>query len=51
MTRVAISGALIAFLVFFVATQPQHAADMFHSGWHVIVNVAHGIGDFLGKLA
>ncbi|MDQ6851871.1 MAG: hypothetical protein M3070_18400 [Actinomycetota bacterium] len=51
MTKVALSGALIAFLVFFVVTQPQHAADIFHSAWNVIVNVAHGIGDFLGKLA
>ncbi len=51
MTKNVVSGALIAFLIFFVVTQPAHSADIFHSAWRVIVNVAHGIGDFLSKLA
>jgi hypothetical protein len=51
MTKTVLSGALIAFLVFFVVTQPQHSADIFQSGWHAIVNVAHGIGDFIARLS
>ncbi len=51
MTKSLYSAALIAFIVFFVVTQPQHAANIVHGGWRTLVNVAHGVGDFLGKLA
>jgi hypothetical protein len=51
MTKVAVSGAVIVFLVFFAVTSPDHAANMVHSGWHSLVSIAHGIGDFLNKLA
>jgi hypothetical protein len=50
MTKVAVSGALIAFLIFFAVTSPDHAANIVHSGWHALVNIAHGIGDFISKL-
>jgi hypothetical protein len=51
MTKVVIPGAIVAFLVFYVMTSPDQAANIFHTGWHAIVNVAHGIGSFLNKLA
>jgi hypothetical protein len=51
MTKVAVSGAVIVFLIFFAVTSPDHAANIVHSAWHALVNVAHGIGDFLNKLA
>lgn len=51
LTKTVFSGAIIAFLVFFVVTQPQHSADIFHSAWRALVNIAHGIGDFVAKLS
>ena len=50
MTKVAVSGAVIVFLVFFAVTSPDHAANIVHSAWHALVNIAHGIGDFINKL-
>jgi hypothetical protein len=46
-----LSGAIIAFLVFFIVTQPQHSADIIHTAWRALVNIAHGIGDFVAKLS
>jgi hypothetical protein len=51
MTKVAFGGVLAAFAVFFIVTSPDQAADMFHTGWHSVVNVAHGVGNFFDKLA
>ena len=51
MTKVAISGILVAFLVFYVVTSPDQAADIFHTSWHTVVNIAHGLGKFFDKVA
>jgi hypothetical protein len=51
MTRFVVVGAVVAFLIFYVMTQPDHAADIVHAGWHVAVNVAHGVGNFVTKLS
>jgi hypothetical protein len=49
--KLVISGALIAFLLFYVMSSPDHAADIFHTAWRSVVNLAHGVGHFLNKLA
>jgi hypothetical protein len=51
MTKVVVSGAVAAFLIFYIMTSPAQAADIFHSGWHSVVSMAHGVGDFVDKLA
>jgi len=51
MTKVAISGILVAFLVFYVVTSPDQAANIFHTSWHTVVNIAHGLGKFFDKVA
>ena len=51
MTKLAIPGVIIAFLIFYVMTSPDQAANIFHSGWHSVVNVAHGLGRFVNKLS
>lgn len=38
------------FVIFFVVTQPNQAADITHSLWHGTVNVFHGVGNFVDKL-
>ena len=42
--------AVVAFLVFFAVTSPDHAASIAHSIWHALVSIAHGLGDFINKL-
>jgi hypothetical protein len=51
MTKVAVGGVIVAFLVFYVMTSPDQAATIFQSSWHAVVNVAHGVGHFFDKLA
>ena len=44
-------GPLVGiFLIFFVVTQPNQAADITHNLWNGTVNVAHGVADFVDKL-
>jgi hypothetical protein len=50
MTKHAIPGVIIAFLIFYVITSPDQAASIFHSAWQSVVNVAHGLGTFVDKL-
>jgi len=46
-----IVGVLAAiFVLFFIVTQPSQAADITHTLWHGLVNIAHGISDFLTSL-
>lgn len=45
-----IGVVVLVFLVFYMMTSPDQAANMFHSSWHAIVNVAHGVGRFLDKV-
>lgn len=49
--KVVIAGAVVIFLVFYVMTSPDHAAAIVHSGWHAAVSMAHGLGNFVDKLA
>lgn len=51
MVKTVVGGAVVAFLVFYVMTSPDQAATITHSAWALVVNLAHGIGDFVNKLA
>ena len=51
MAKVVIAGVIVAFLIFYVTTSPNQAANIVHSSWHSAVNVAHGVGHFVDKLA
>jgi hypothetical protein len=46
-----VAGLVAVFLVFYIMTSPDTAANIVQSTWDVAVNVAHGIGNFLNKLA
>ena len=50
MVKLVVAGVVVAFLVFYISTSPDQAANIFHSSWHSAVNVAHGIGNFVDKL-
>ena len=49
--KTAIIGVIVAFLVFYIMTSPDQAANIAHGGWDGAVNIAHGLGDFVNKLA
>jgi multisubunit Na+/H+ antiporter MnhB subunit len=49
--KVAIAAVVGAFVLFYIITSPNHAADIAESTWHVTVNIAHGIGHFFDKLS
>jgi hypothetical protein len=49
--KLVVAGVIVAFVVFYVMTSPSQAADIVHTSWHSAVDVAHGIGDFVDKLA
>ena len=51
MAKVGVSGIVAAFVIFFVMTSPDNAANIVHAGWHLAVNVAHGLRDFVDKLS
>lgn len=51
MAKVVIAGVVVAFLIFYVMTSPDQAANIVHSSWHSAVNVAHGVGHFVDKLS
>lgn len=46
-----VAGLVVAFLIFYIMTSPDTAANIVQSTWHVAVGVAHGVGSFLNKLA
>jgi hypothetical protein len=50
-TSKVVTGLVVVFLIFFIMTSPTQAANIFHSTWHLAVNVAHGLGSFVDKLA
>lgn len=41
---------VLVFVVFYVMTSPDQAANIFHTSWHAVVNLAHGVGHFLDKV-
>ena len=45
-----IAWLVVLFVLFFIVTQPNQAADITRTIWHAIVNIFHGIGDFLSSL-
>jgi NADH:ubiquinone oxidoreductase subunit 6 (subunit J) len=49
--KLVVVGAVVIFLVFYIMTSPDHAANIVHSSWHTAVHVAHGLGNFVDKLA
>jgi hypothetical protein len=49
--KVAVGGMVGAFLVFYILTSPDQAANIVHHSWALVVKVAHGIGGFVDKLA
>jgi hypothetical protein len=51
MVKVAIVGLVAAFLIFYIITSPDQAADIARGAGHLTSKVAHGIGNFVDKLA
>jgi hypothetical protein len=51
MVKVAIAGLIGAFVIFYIMTSPDQAATMVKGAGTLATNVAHGVGDFLDKLA
>ena len=51
MVKVVIASAVVLFVVFYIVTSPDNAASMAHGAGHLVSHVAHGIGNFLDKLA
>jgi hypothetical protein len=51
MVKVAVLGLVGAFVLFYIMTSPDQAATMVKGAGHLATNVAHGVGDFLDKLA
>ena len=51
MVKVAIVGLVAAFLIFYIMTSPDQAATIAKGTGHLASSVAHGIGDFVNKLA
>jgi hypothetical protein len=49
--KIAIIGLIGAFLIFYIMTSPNQAADIAKGVGHLTTNVAHGVGNFLDKLA
>lgn len=49
--KTAITGAIIIFVVFYIMTSPDQAASLVHNGWNAASDLAHGMGDFVNKLA
>lgn len=44
-------GVVVVFLVFYIMTSPDEAANIVHGVWHGAVGLAHGVGHFVDKLA
>jgi hypothetical protein len=49
--KLVVAGIIVAFVIFYIMTSPDQAANIIHTGWHSAVNVAHGIGNFVDKLS
>ncbi len=46
-----VTWLIVAFLIFYIMTFPDNAANIVQGTWHVAVNVAHGVGGFLNRLS
>lgn len=49
--KTVITGAIVIFIVFYIMTSPDQAANLVHNGWSAASDLAHGMGDFVNKLA
>ena len=46
-----VAALVVLFLVFYIMTSPDSAANIVQSTWALAVKVAHGVGNFITKLA
>jgi hypothetical protein len=51
MVKTTIVGLVGAFLIFYIMTSPDQAADIARGTGHLASSVAHGIANFVDKLA
>ncbi len=49
-TKKVVGWLVVIFVVFFIVTQPSQAANIAHDLWNGIINIFHGIGDFISSL-
>ena len=49
-TKTVIGWLVVLFLLFFIVTQPTQAASIVRTAWEGIVNIAHGVSDFVTSL-
>ncbi len=49
--KAVVAGLVVAFVLFYVISSPDQAANIFHGTWNATVHIAHGIGKFVDKLA
>lgn len=49
--KLAIAGIVGAFVIFYIINSPDQAASMVKGVGHLATSVAHGVGNFLDKLA
>jgi hypothetical protein len=50
-TKQVVGWLVVLFVIFFIVTQPNQAADIAHNLWDLIVNVYHGVADFVVALS
>jgi uncharacterized membrane protein YgaE (UPF0421/DUF939 family) len=51
MVKITIVGLVVAFLIYFIMTSPDEAVHIAKGTGHLAANVAHGIANFVDKLA
>lgn len=51
MVKVVLAAAVAAFLLFYVISFPDQAANIVHDIWSLLVSAAHGIGRFFNQVA
>ena len=51
MVKIASLGLVGAFLIFYIMSSPNQAADIATGIGHLASSVAHGVGQFIDKLA
>jgi hypothetical protein len=51
MVKLAITGLIGVFVIFYIVTSPDQAATMVKGAGHIATGVAHGVGHFFDKLA
>ncbi|MGI8759897.1 MAG: hypothetical protein ACR2LF_01040 [Jatrophihabitantaceae bacterium] len=51
MVKLVLIGLVGAFLLFYIMTSPDQAANIAHGIWHDAVGLAHGLGRFVNKIS